>query len=65
MAEGANMGKLLASVCSEDLFHAHYRSKENSKLTASRVLPLREQARHPVARQPGRKAHPQRRALGV
>ncbi len=65
MAEGANMGKLPTSVCSKDLFDAHSHSKKNSKLTASRGLPFREQPRHPVARQPCWKAQPQRRALGV
>ena len=56
MAEGANMGKLPASVFSKDLFDAHCRSKENSKLTASCCLPFREKSRHPVACQPSRKA---------
>jgi len=65
MAEGANMGILLASVCRKGLLDAHCHSKENSKLTASRGLPFREQPRHPVARQPCWKAQPQRRALGV
>ena len=69
MAEGAILGELAASVCSKDLFDAHSHSKKNSKLTASRGLPfreqVREQARHPVARQPSRETQPQWRALGV